>query len=127
MPNDMIVSRRMAQVEIIKTVNAVREAYGLPNPIIADALRAVLMDLTQEELLSIAVALAQPEKPEEAEKQEETPSGEHDSVFPARAGVILQDDWIDDRYKGLSRASGGDPGFAERIPKLEASFPRERG
>ena len=47
MPNDMIVSRRMAQVEIIKTVNAVREAYGLPNPIIADALRAVLMDLTQ--------------------------------------------------------------------------------
>ena len=80
MPNDMIVSRRMAQVEIIKTVNAVREAYGLPNPIIADALRAVLMDLTQEELLSIAVALAQPEKPEEAEKQEETPSGEHDSM-----------------------------------------------
>ena len=74
MPNDMIVSRRMAQVEIIKTVNAVREAYGLPNPIIADALRSVLMDLTQEELLSIAVALAQPEK------QEETSSGEHDST-----------------------------------------------
>ena len=77
---NVIVSRRMAQVEIIKTVNAVREAYGLPNPIIADALRAVLMDLTQEELLSMAVALAQPEKPEEAEKQEETPSGEHDSM-----------------------------------------------
>ena len=38
------------------------------------------MDLTQEELLSIAVALAQPEKPEEAEKQEETPSGEHDNT-----------------------------------------------
>ena len=38
------------------------------------------MDLTQEELLSMAVALAQPEKPEEAEKQEETPSGEHDSM-----------------------------------------------
>ena len=77
---NIITSRRMAQVEIIKTVNAVREAYGLPNPIIADALRAVLMDLTQEELLSMAVALAQPEKPEEAEKQEETPSGEHDSM-----------------------------------------------
>ena len=71
---NIITSRRMAQVEIIKTVNAVREAYGLPNPIIADALRAVLMDLTQEELLSMAVALAQPEK------QEETPSGEHDSM-----------------------------------------------
>lgn len=77
---NIITSRRMAQVEIIKTVNAVREAYGLPNPIIADALRAVLMDLTQEELLSMAVALVQPEKPEELEKQEETPSGEHDST-----------------------------------------------
>lgn len=74
MNRNVIVSRRMAQVEIIKTVNAVREAYGLPNPIIADALRAVLMDLTQEELLSMAVALAQPEK------QEETSSGEHDST-----------------------------------------------
>lgn len=74
---NIITSRRMAQVEIIKTVNAVREAYGLPNPIIADALRAVLMDLTQEELLSMAVALAQPEKPEE---QDETSSGEHDNT-----------------------------------------------
>lgn len=77
---DIITSRRMAQVEIIKTVNAIREAYGLPNPIIADALRAVLMDLTQEELLSMAVALAQPEKPKEPEKQEDTSSGEHDST-----------------------------------------------
>ena len=76
---NIITSRRMAQVEIIKTVNAIREAYGLPNPIIADALRTVLMDLTQEELLSMAVALAQPEKPEDPEKQEETSSGEHDS------------------------------------------------
>ena len=50
-----------------------------------------------------------------------------ETVFPARAGVILSR-WVPGGADpGLSRASGGDPNGIQWIQDLELFFPRERG
>ena len=50
-----------------------------------------------------------------------------DSVFPARAGVILPQEYSLLDGMGLSRTSGGDPTGRLIAATVETSFPHERG
>ena len=50
-----------------------------------------------------------------------------DIVFPARAGVIPRNGYLSSGCSGLSRTSGGDPGWCDYSESLWKSFPHERG